>query len=117
MHINLELLDLRAFLAVYELRSFREAADLLHLSQPALSRRVQAIEGKLQASLFERSTRHVLPTAAGRTFEPMARRLLEELDTVVSAIGGGGDRQSGLITIAALPSAASHFLPQLIKKF
>jgi DNA-binding transcriptional LysR family regulator len=117
MHINLELLDLRAFLAVYELRSFREEADLLHLSQPALSRRVQAIEGKLQAPLFERSTRHVLPTAAGRTFEPMARRLLEELDTLVSAIGGGGDQQSGLITIAALPSAASYFLPQLFKKF
>lgn len=117
MHINLELLDLRAFLAVYELRSFREAADLLHLSQPALSRRVQAIEGKLQAPLFERSTRHVLPTAAGRTFEPMARRLLEELDTVVSAIGGGGDQQSGLTTIAALPSAASYFLPQVLKKF
>jgi DNA-binding transcriptional LysR family regulator len=117
MSINLELLDLRAFLAVYEFRSFREAADLLHLSQPALSRRVQGLEGRLRVALFERSTRHVLPTAAGRTFEPMARRLLEELDTLADAIGGGGDQQSGLITIAALPSAASYFLPRLFKKF
>jgi DNA-binding transcriptional LysR family regulator len=117
MSINLELRDLRVFLAVYEFKSFREAADLLHLSQPALSRRVQALENTLHVALFERSTRHVLPTAAGRTFEPMARRLLEELDTLAGTIGGGGDQQSGLITIAALPSAAIYFLPRLHMKF
>jgi DNA-binding transcriptional LysR family regulator len=117
MRINFELLDLRAFLAVYDHRSFREAADLLNLSQPALSRRVQALEGRLSVPLLERSTRHVLPTAAGRRFEPMARRLLEELDTSLVSIGAAGDQHSGRLTIACLPSAATYFLPRVIRKF
>jgi DNA-binding transcriptional LysR family regulator len=116
MSINFELLDLRAFLAVYDLASFHKGAELLHLSQPALSRRVQALEATLKVSLLERSTRHVAPTAAGRRFEPMARRLLEELDTALTSISDPG-QQSGQITIASLPSAAVHFLPRLIRTF
>jgi DNA-binding transcriptional LysR family regulator len=117
MSINFELLDLRAFLAVYEFRSFHKAAEMLNLSQPALSRRVQNLEGRLRVSLLERSTRHVLPTAAGRSFEPMARRLLEELESSLASIGNFGQQQTGQITIAALPSAGLYFLPGLIKKF
>jgi DNA-binding transcriptional LysR family regulator len=74
MSINLELFDLRAFLAVCELRSFREAAEALHLSQPALSRRVQALESRLRTPLFERTTRHVLPTAAAHESRLQCRR-------------------------------------------
>jgi DNA-binding transcriptional LysR family regulator len=117
MSINFELLDLRAFLAVYQFRSFHEAAAHLNLSQPALSRRVQSLEAKLQVALLERSTRRVLPTATGRAFEPMARRLLEELDTSLVSVGGIGHQQSGQITIASLPSATVHFLPRIIGKF
>ena len=117
MSINFELLDLRAFLGVYEFRSFHKAAEVLNISQPALSRRVQNLESRLRVSLLERSTRHVLPTAAGRSFEPMARRLLEELETSLISIGSFGQQQTGQVTIAALPSAALHFLPGLTKKF
>jgi DNA-binding transcriptional LysR family regulator len=87
------------------------------LSQPALSRRVQALENRLRVPLLERSTRHVLPTAAGFRFEPMARRLLEELDTSLASIGAAGDQHSGRLTIASLPSAATYFLPRVMKKF
>jgi DNA-binding transcriptional LysR family regulator len=117
MSINCELLDLRAFTAVYDHRSFRIAAELLHLSQPAVSRRIQALESRLGVALFVRSTRHVLPTAAGFKFEAMARRLLEELDTSLLSIGATGEQQSGQLTIAALPSAATHLLPTAIKEF
>lgn len=117
MSINFELLDLRAFLAVHQFQSFIKAAEVLNLSQPALSRRVQALENKLGVALLERSTRHVLSTAAGRSFAPMARRLLEELETSLTSIGGLGQQQTGQVTIAALPSACLQFLPQLIKKF
>jgi DNA-binding transcriptional LysR family regulator len=117
MNINFELLDLRAFLTVYEFRNFHKAAELLHLSQPALSRRVRNLENRLQVPLLERSTRRVTPTAAGRKFEPMARRLLDELEVSLVSIGGPGDQQGGQITIASLPSAATYFLPRLIKNF
>jgi DNA-binding transcriptional LysR family regulator len=117
MSINFELLDLRAFLAVYEFGSFHKAAELLNLSQPALSRRVQALEQRLRVPLLERSTRHVAPTAAGRRLEPIARRLLDELDSSILSISDLGEHQSGQLAIASIFSTAIHFLPQVIRRF
>jgi DNA-binding transcriptional LysR family regulator len=117
MSINFELLDLRAFLAVFDLGSFHKAAELLNLSQPALSRRIQGLEERLGTPLLERSTRHVTPTAAGRKLEPMARRLLDELDSSLMSISGIGERQSGYVTLASIPTAALYFLPRVIKEF
>jgi DNA-binding transcriptional LysR family regulator len=117
MNINFELLDLRAFLAVFDLGSFHKAAELLNLSQPALSRRIQGLEERLGTPLLERSTRHVTPTAAGRKLEPMARRLLDELDSSLLSISGIGERQSGYVTLASIPTAALYFLPRVIKEF
>jgi len=117
MSINFELLDLRSFLAVFDLGSFHKAAGLLNLSQPALSRRIQGLESRLGTPLLERSTRHVVPTSAGRKLEPIARRLLEELDSSLLSISGIGERQSGQITIASIPTAAIYFLPRVIKQF
>src|SRR3712207_9572294 len=80
MSINFEALDLRAFVAVVELEGFHRAAEALHLSQPALSRRIQSLEAAVGAPLLERTTRHVAATAIGRSVEPLARRLIEELE-------------------------------------
>jgi DNA-binding transcriptional LysR family regulator len=117
MSINFELLDLRAFLAVYEFGSFHKAAELLNLSQPALSRRVQALEQRLHVSLLERSTRHVAPTPAGRRLEPIARRLLDELDSSLLSISDHGEHQSGQISIASIFSTVIYFLPKVIRRF
>ena len=117
MSINFELLDLRAFLAVFDLGSFHKAAEMLNLSQPALSRRVQGLEARLGTSLLERSTRQVAPTAAGRRLEPIARRLLDEFDASLLSISGIGERQSGHITLASIPTAVIYFLPRVIKHF
>ena len=87
MSINPEIGDLRAFLAVFDLRSFHKASDAMALSQPALSRRVQSLEALLGAKLFERSTRHVAPTQIGRGFEPAFRRLVEEFDRAILDVG------------------------------
>ncbi len=76
MQINFELLDIRAFLAVLDLGGFHKAAAAVNLSQPALSRRIQALEAAVGAPLLERTTRHAAPTAVGRSFAPLARRLL-----------------------------------------
>ena len=76
MRLNFELLDLRAFLAVKDLGGFHKAADFLGLSQPALSRRIKALESAIGAPLFERSTRKVILTAIGRGLEPLVRRMV-----------------------------------------
>ena len=57
--MNFDLPDLRAFVAVAKLGSFRAAAEELHLSQPALSRRIEKLEGALGVRLFHRTTRKV----------------------------------------------------------
>ena len=117
MRINFELLDLRSFILVVELGTFRKAAEALNLSQPALSRRIQSLEAALGAPLLERSTRHVAPTAFGREIEPLARRLIDEFENRLLSISGVGDRQAGQVTIACVPTAAFYFLPKAIKEF
>lgn len=117
MSINFELLDLKAFLAVFDYGSFHKAAELLNLSQPALSRRIQCLEVKLGTPLLERSTRHVSPTAAGWKLEPMARRLVEELETSLLTINGADGRQSGQVTIGAIPTAVVCLLPAIMGHF
>jgi len=117
MRINCEILDLRAFLAVVELESFNRAADALHLSQPALSRRIQKLESSIGAALLERTTRHVSPTALGLELMPLVRRMLEEFDGSLFAARDRGPRRNELVTIACLPTAAFYFLPTVIKQF
>ena len=117
MSINPELGDLRAFLAVFDLRGFHRAAEAVALSQPALSRRVRSLEELLGARLFERSTRHVSPTQEGRRYEPVFRRLVEDFDRSVMDVGAGRKQLGARVTLSCVPTAAIHFLPRVIERF
>ncbi|MER8370541.1 MAG: LysR family transcriptional regulator [Mesorhizobium sp.] len=117
MSINCEILDLRAFLSVVELESFHGAADALHLSQPALSRRIQKLEQVIGSPLLERTTRRVSATALGTELVPLVRRMLEEFDGSLFAVRDVGPNRGGLVTIACLPTAAFYFLPTVIRQF
>ncbi|MBB3276849.1 MULTISPECIES: LysR family transcriptional regulator [Pseudoxanthomonas] len=117
MSINCEILDLRAFLLVSETRSFHRAAETLHLSQPALSRRIQKLEQNVGAPLLERTTRHVVPTALGQDLLPLVRRLIEEFDGSLFSLRGSDQHRGGQVTIACLPTAAFYFLPSVIARF
>ncbi len=117
MSINCEILDLRAFLLVSETRSFHRAAETLHLSQPALSRRIQKLEQNVGAPLLERTTRHVVPTALGQDLLPLVRRLIEEFDGSLFSLRGADQHRGGQVTIACLPTAAFYFLPSVIARF
>lgn len=117
MRINFELNDLRAFLAVLDLGGFHRAADQLGMSQPALSRRIQALEQMVGAPLLERTTRRVAPTTIGASFAPLARRLLDDFENSLLSMTGLGERQSGQITLACVPTATFYFLPRAIERF
>jgi DNA-binding transcriptional LysR family regulator len=117
MRINFEIFDMRAFIAVVELRSFRGAAETLGLSQPALSRRIKGLERSLDTVLLERSTRRVAPTAVGRQLAQVMRSLVEELETSVLSISDAGSRQDARVAIASIPTAAVYFLPRVINEF
>jgi DNA-binding transcriptional LysR family regulator len=117
MTINCDVLDLRAFMAIVEMRSFHRAADALSISQPALSRRLQKLEASIGAPLIERTTRHVAPTAVGQELLPLVRRMIEEFDSSLFAVRDISTRRTGQVTIACLPTAAFYFLPAVIKRF
>jgi DNA-binding transcriptional LysR family regulator len=117
MNMNFDLADLRAFVALAELESFRAAAEALHLSQPALSRRIGKLEDALGVRLFDRTTRSVNLTAVGRDFSRKARDLLDELENTLLGIRDVAAKRTGEVTVACVPSAVYYFLPGVMKQY
>lgn len=115
--MNIDLDDLTAFVVTAEMQSFRAASESIHLSQPALTRRVQKLEATLGVALLERTTRRVSLTAVGRDFLPRARRLLDDLETSLLSVREIAERRSGLVSIACIPTATYYFLPDVISEF
>ncbi len=115
--MNFDLADLRAFVAVAKLGSFRAAAAELHLSQPALSRRIEKLEAALGVRLFHRTTRKVDLTAVGREFSQRANELLNSLEESLLGIRDVASRVSGDVTVACIPSAVRFFLPNILKAY
>ena len=115
--IKFDLAELRAFVVTAEKASFRLAAEALFLSPPALSRRVERLESALGARLLERTTRHVALTEVGKEFLHEARAALAALDQAVQRVGDQLQLRRGRVTIACIPSIASHLLPQVLRAF
>jgi len=109
--------DLRAFVTVAELQSFAAAAKTLHLSQPALSRRIAHLESILDVRLFDRTTRRVKLTQLGQRFHDQMKNLLQELDRSVNGLNDASQLKAGDITIGCVFSAVHHFLPEVIRKY
>lgn len=117
MAINFDLNDLLAFRAVAELASFRKAAESVHLSQPAFSRRIDKLEHALGVRLLERTTRRVTLTAVGRDFERKVRELLDDLDSALLGIRGVAATRMGEVTVACVPSTVYYYLSEVIRRY
>jgi DNA-binding transcriptional LysR family regulator len=115
--MNFDLADLRAFVAVAELGSFHAAADTLHLSPPALSRRIQKLEDVLGVRLFERTTRFVSLTAVGRELSRKARSVLDDLESSLLGIEEVAAARMGEITVSCVVSAVPQFLVSVLRRF
>jgi DNA-binding transcriptional LysR family regulator len=115
--INFDLADLRAFIAVASHASFSAAAAELHLSQSALSRRIDRLESALGARLLERTTRRVALNAEGREFLRRARELLDGLEESMLNIRAVATKMRGEVTVACVPSAVRYFLPQVLRDY
>lgn len=107
----------RAFLALAEQRSFTRAAALLHLSQPAFSALIRAVEDEVGARLFDRTTRSVELTAEGAVLEPAARRIVEETEAALDDVREHAARRRGRVAVAVLPALAAGWLPPLLASF
>lgn len=109
--------QLEAVLAVAEYGSFIAASARLRISQPALTRTIKRVEAALGVRLFERSTRHVQITPAGREFVAVAERMLNDLRITVRSIREVAEEQRGQLTISSIMSVASGVLPLLIAAY
>lgn len=112
--MNISLRQLRVFLAVSRHRHFRRAAAQVHLTQPAVSRHVAELEAELGVRLFDRNTREVVPTEAGRYLHHAVERVLDELEGVLAHVHSEGERRRGTVRVAAGPTPSAELLPQCI---
>ncbi len=108
---------LQAFMAVAETGSFSLAAERLFLTQPAVSKRIAALEGELGTSLFDRIGRHIDLTEAGRALLPRAKQILEQVEDSRRAIANLSGRVEGPLHIGTSHHIGLHRLPPLLRAF
>ncbi len=108
---------LQAFLSVAKLNSFTAAADQLHLTQPAISKRIAALEGQLNCKLFDRIGRGISLTEAGLALLPRADQILLSVKDTERAISNLSGQVSGSLRLATSHHIGLHHLPQILKRF
>lgn len=113
----MDIASLYAFVAIADNGSFSSAADRLHLTQPAVSKRVATLEEQLNVRLFDRLGRTVRLTEAGAVLLPSARRILAEVDDSRRALRNLSGSVSGSLTLATSHHIGLHRLPPVLRTF
>ena len=113
----MEFAALKAFVAVAETGSFSVAAERLFLTQPAVSKRIAALESELDARLFDRIGRTVTLTEGGTALLPRAQKLLVELEDSIRAISSLSGEVRGTLRFATSHHIGLHRLPPTLKRF
>jgi len=112
--MDLNLRDIRAFIAVAQAGNFTRAATRLHLSQPALTVQIRRLEATVGVRLFDRNSRNVALTPTGRELLPVLQKSLHDMEHVLIDARALGDGSSGIVRIACLPTFAASLLPDLM---
>ncbi|MFH0133943.1 LysR family transcriptional regulator [Variovorax sp. VaC1] len=115
--MNLSTRQMRAFLHVARIGNFTRAAEQAHITQAGLSILIREMEKQLGCRLFDRTTRVVSLTPAGRRLLPVVERLVTDLEDVAAQLGAEGDEARQTLRIAATPLVSSHLLPQVFTTF
>ena len=113
----MELTQLAAFAAVAEQGGFSAAAEQLHLTQPAVSKRVQQLEETLGVALFDRVGRRVALTEAGRALLPRARRLLNDAREMRRLVADLDGSVGGRLVMGTSHHIGLHRLPGPLRRF
>ncbi len=109
--------NLRAFLYVAENGSFSTAAEKLHLTQPAVSKRIALLEEQLDADLFDRIGRTINLTEAGRALLPHAGAVLQEIRAAEQSVRDLAGEVSGKLRLATSHHIGLHRLPPILSRF
>jgi DNA-binding transcriptional LysR family regulator len=109
--------DLEVFFAVAEAGSFRRAAVMLEMSQPAVTLRVQKLEDSLGLRLFDRTTRRVSLTDAGLRLQSRSRDAMRDLRQLWLDLRDEAELKVGRVVLGAAPTVAASLLPPIIARF
>jgi LysR family transcriptional regulator, hydrogen peroxide-inducible genes activator len=112
----MNLRDLRYFVALADTRHFGKAAERSFVSQPTLSAQIKKLENYLGVQLIERQPRKVTLTETGQKILPLARRILQESDEIVSLARHEHDPLSGKLKVALIPTIGPYLLPLVTRK-
>lgn len=112
---SMELRHLRYFAAVAQTCHFGQAAERLHVAQPALSYAIRQLEAELDTTLFNRTTRQVSLTAAGEYLQDQVARILADVEDAVRGVRRVAAGRSGRIRLGLTGTAALSHLPRIAR--
>lgn len=113
----MEIRVLRYFLAVAQEGNISKAAELLHITQPTLSRQMMNLEEELGVILFQRGKQQILLTENGILFQQRAKEIVLLADKTQREFVTQKNKVSGVISIGCVESTAMKFLPELLEEF
>lgn len=113
----MEIKDMRAFYAIVEEGNISHAAQRLDIAQPALSRQMKRLESSLGVQLFERGSRRIRLTDAGRVLYSRVEHILGMVDGTVREITEIGSGVAGSIQLGTITTSGALLLPELITEF
>ena len=113
----MDLRQIKYFVTLYDERSVTKAAVRLSVVQPALSMQISKLEDTYGAKLFERTSRGVVATDAGRTFYNLCQRILSDVDEAQRYFRDASGQVSGELTVGLMPSVANRVLPNVLAQY
>ena len=114
---RLDILGVQAFVAVAELTSFSRAAEHLHISQTALSRRIAKLEEAIGGLLIARTTRNISLTPVGAAFLPRARRIVRDLSSALHDLRDSALNGYGNVVFGCLPTVTAHLMSDIVAEY
>jgi DNA-binding transcriptional LysR family regulator len=115
--MDIDFSELRAFVVLANELHFRKASERLFLSQPALSKKIQRLEEKLNGALFVRSRRRVVLTDAGKSFLPKVVKLLQDAEDALRETQSVVEGRAGTLRIGFGIASLPEILPRTILRF
>jgi DNA-binding transcriptional LysR family regulator len=109
--------NLKAFIAVSEQQSFSRAAEVLFITQPAVSKRIAALEQELNSTLFDRIGRVIELTQAGKTLLPRAHQILDDIKAARIAVDNLSATVAGKLSIGISHHISMYRMPDVLRDF
>ena len=113
----MDTINLEYFIEVARQKNFSKAAEILHISQPSVSKAIKDLEYQLGVTLFYRNTRFVELTDAGETILEQALQVVSSVNNITSQLAGLTKLQSGKINIGLPPITGITSFPKLLGAF